>query len=96
MFPKKWTGITGVEPLKLVFADILPKSFRSKARSINPAMLVNGKKEFDRPCQYFCESSKSPIASSFFIAPKSTPPYILLCGDYKHISIPHYPIPNVQ
>ena len=98
--PKQWTGITGVEPLKLVFADTLPKILRPKARSVNPSMLTNAKKEFDRLCQYFYEPSTSPIASCLVIAPKATPPYIRLCGDYvqinKHISIPHYPIPNVQ
>ena len=94
--PKQWTGITGVEPLKLVFADTLPKILRPKARSVNPSMLTNAKKEFDRLCQYFYEPSTSPIASCLVIAPKATPPYIRLCGDYvqinKHISIPHYPM----
>ena len=98
--PTKWTGITGVEPLKLVFANTLPKIMRPKARSVNPSMLVNAKKEFDRLCQYFYEPSTSPIASCLVIAPKATSPFIRLCGDYvqinKHISIPHYPIPNVQ
>ena len=69
--PKQWTGITGVEPLKLVFADTLPKILRPKARSVNPFMLINAKKEFDRLCQYFYKPSTSPIASCLVIALKA-------------------------
>ena len=42
--PEQWTDITGVEPLKLVFADTLPKILRPIARSVNPSMLTNVKK----------------------------------------------------
>ena len=98
--PKTWTGITGITPIDLIFSDQLPLSLRPKARPVNPSLYDNAEKEFQRLKTYFYVPSDSSIASCLVIAPKSTAPFIRLCGDYvtinKYINTGHYYIPNVQ
>ena len=98
--PKHWTGITGITPIDLTFSDQLPLSLRPKARPVNPSLYDNAEKEFHRLQTYFYVPSDSSVASCLVIAPKSTAPFIRLCGDYvtinKYISTGHYYIPNVQ
>ena len=98
--PQQWTGITGIPPIDLQFSDQLPLSLRPKARPVNPSLYDNAEKEFKRLQTYFYVPSDSSIASCLVIAPKSTAPFIRLCGDYvtinKYINTGHYYIPNVQ
>ena len=98
--PTKWTGINGIEPLKLVWRDTLPLKMKPRARPINPRLWECSEKEFRRLCGYFYEASRSPWASCLVVAPKATPPYIRFCGDYvevnKHMEVGNYTIPNVK
>ena len=98
--PTEWTGINGIEPLKLVWRDSLPLKMKPKARPINPRLWECSEKEFRRLCGYFYEASRSPWASCLVVAPKATPPYIRFCGDYvevnKHMEVGNYTIPNVK
>ena len=83
--PTEWTGINGIEPLKLVWRDSLPLKMKPKARPINPRLWECSEKEFRRLCGYFYEASRSPWASCLVVAPKATPPYIRFCGDYVEV-----------
>ncbi len=99
MVPDNWRGIQHIEPLHIDTLSTLPLSLKPKARSVNPALYANAKLEFDRLKGYFYIDSVSPYASCLVIAPKKTPPYIRICGDYRvinqHIRSTHAPIPNV-
>ena len=92
-----WTGITGVGPIELQWMDSMPTRMKPAARPINPRLFKHTEKEFERLLQYMYEKSDSPIASCLVIAPKSTAPFIRICGDYgpvnKYILIGHFPIP---
>jgi hypothetical protein len=98
--PENWDGINGVEPLELNWKDTLPDKIKPPHRHINPRLWKPAKVEFDRMCTYMYENSTSFIASPLVIAPKPTPPFLRICGDYvrinKHILQPHFPIPNVK
>ena len=98
--PPEWLGITGVAPLKLQFREGLPRVHKPQARPINPRLLEDCKKEFERMCGYFYRPTVSSHASPLVTAPKATPPYVRFCGDYRWINefivTGHYPIPNVQ
>jgi hypothetical protein len=98
--PTNWTGINGIEPLKLKWRDTLPKMMKPNARPINPRLWECSEKEFHRLCGYFYRASRSPWASCLVVAPKATPPYIRFCGDYvninKELETGHYTIPNVK
>jgi hypothetical protein len=98
--PSNWTGINGIEPLKLKWLFSLPARKKPRARPINPRLYECTEKEFRRLCGYFYRSSRSPWASCLVVAPKATPPYIRFCGDYvemnKHMEIGNYTIPNVK
>jgi hypothetical protein len=98
--PDEWSGITGIDPLKLVFKDTLPVRMKPRARPINPKLWEATEKEFTRLCGYFYQKSRSPWASCLVVAPKATPPYIRFCGDYvqinKHMQCGNYTIPNVK
>ena len=61
--PEKWTGISGVPPLELVFKDTLPKRIRPKARSINPKLYANCCLEYERMLSYMWVPCNSDIAS---------------------------------
>ena len=98
--PTKWSGVIGMEPLEFNWKENMPARMMPKARTVNPKLLENAKKEFDRLCTYFYTPSNSPVASCLVIAPKATAPYIRFCGDYAtmvnhYIETGHYPIPNV-
>ena len=98
--PETWTGIRGVEPLKLTFKDTLPQRLKPKARPINPRLWEAAEKEFLRLRGYMYEKSRSPWASCLVVAPKATKPFIRFCGDYveinRHIHIGNYTIPNIR
>ena len=98
--PTDWTGIKGIEPLRVKWRDTLPLRMKPKARPINPKLWECSEKEFRRLCGYFYEPSRSPWASCLVVAPKATPPYIRFCGDYvqmnKHMEVGNYTIPNVR
>ena len=98
--PPEWLGITGVAPLKLQFREGLPRVHKPPARPINPRLLEDCKKEFERMSNYFYRQTTSPHASPLVTAPKATAPFVRFCGDYRwineYIITGHYPIPNVQ
>jgi hypothetical protein len=98
--PLDWRGINGIPPLKLTVKPGMPDSIKPRARSVNPKLFENAKKEFDRLLDYFYEKSTSPIASPLVIAPKATNPFIRFCGDYtlinKYIERNHVKIPEVM
>jgi hypothetical protein len=97
--PSKWEGITGIDPLELVWKETMVNSLKPAARFVNPKLYSTAEAEFDRLKKYLLRPSTSPIASPLVIAPKATKPFIRICGDYvainKYINIGHYPIPNV-
>ena len=84
--PKVWTGIKGMPPIKLTFADNLPTKMRPHSRMVSPKLMENAKIKFNRLKQYIYVDSDSHIASPLVIAPKATAPYIRLCGDYREIN----------
>lgn len=96
--PSSWTGIRGVEPIQLEFDASMPARMRPAMRRIPAAVLEPAKKEFDRMCGYMYQPSTSPISSPIVVAPKSTPPYVRLCGDYRavneYIKMFNFPIPD--
>ena len=95
--PDEWSGIKGIEPLRLKWKDTLPVRMKPKARPINPKLWEASEKEFHRLCGYFYGKSRSPWASCLVVAPKATPPYIRFCGDYvqlnKHMEVGNYTTP---
>ena len=97
---EEWSGIKGVEPLKLKWKDTLLERMKPKARPINLKLWEASEKEFHRLCGYFYGKSRSPWASCLVVAPKATPHYIRFCGDYvqlnKHMEVGNYTIPNVR
>jgi len=97
--PKTWTGIK-CPPLDFQINPDMPKHMKPHARPISERIYEPAKKEFDRMCTYFYVKSDSPIASPLVIAPKATPPYIRICGDYvgvnKWLYMPQHPMPNVR
>ena len=102
--PKTWSGIKGMPPIKLTFADNLPTKMRPRSRIVSPKLMANAKAEFFRMKQYIYVDSDSQIASPLVIAPKATHPFIRLCGDYREINkyikcpadaIP-YPLKKIQ
>ena len=84
--PEHWTGITGIPPIDLTFSNQLPLSLRPNARPVNPSLYNNAEKEFHRLQTYFYVPSDSSVASCLVIAPKTTTPFIRLCGDYVTIN----------
>ena len=44
--PKTWSGITGMPPIKLTFADTLPSKMRPHSRIVSPKLMANAKAEF--------------------------------------------------
>ncbi len=98
--PQTWEGIKGVEPIEFNWKEGLPESMKPPARPINPRLIENARKEFNRLLLYFYVPSDSPIASPLVVAPKATQPFLRFCGDYailvnKYIETGHYPIPHV-
>jgi hypothetical protein len=97
--PQTWDGIKGIEPIELNFDPEMPQRIKPPQRRIPAAIFEVTRKEFERMCRYFYRPSKSPISSPIVVAPKSTPPFIRICGDYKVVNrflrAFHFPIPNV-
>ncbi len=97
--PHNWRGVQGIPAVVIDVANHIHEMKKPKARPVNPKLLANVKKEFDRLNGYFYGPSTSPYASCLVVAPKKTPPYVRLCGDYremnKYILSRHSPIPNV-
>ena len=97
--PVEWTGINGIEPLRLEFKETLPQRLKPAARPIPKELMKSVREEIERLKGYFWEPSTSSITSPLVVAPKATKPFIRLCGDYriinKHIVVFNYPIPNV-
>ena len=97
--PSKWEGMK-VPPVQLIVKGELPARMSPRARPIRRELYAHAKREFERLMKYFYVESESPIASPLVIAPKTTPPYIRFCGDYRQvnelITIPQQPIPIVQ
>jgi hypothetical protein len=98
--PTTWEGIVGLGELDFPFDVNMPSRMKPKARHSNPKMWEDAEKEFTRMRGYFYEETRSPWASCLVIAPKSTKPFIRICGDYvgvnKYIPTGHYYIPNVR
>ena len=97
--PTNWEGIR-IPPIEFQWKDTLPERDNIKARPVNPKLMADAKKEFDRLSNHFYTPSNSPHASALVIAPKATKPFIRLCGDYVkknvHIVRGHFPMPNVK
>jgi hypothetical protein len=98
--PAEWKGINGFEPVSFDFKEDMPKVHRSAARPVNMRLFQDAKVEFERMCTYMYVDSDSPIASPLVVAPKTTKPFIRLCGDYKwvnqYVKAPQYYIPHVM
>ena len=97
--PANWTGIN-MHPIHLEIKSGLPDYIKARTRPVREALYQDAKKEFERMRGYFYVPSRSPIASPLVVAPKTTTPFIRLCGDYRpvntYIRIPQEPIPHVQ
>jgi phospholipid-translocating ATPase len=98
--PQNWEGINRIEPIEFQWKADMPERMIPKVRPINPNSFQNSRTEVARLQGYFLVPSQSPIASPLVIAPKSTPPYIRVCGDYvavnKYIVTGASVIPHVQ
>jgi hypothetical protein len=97
--PQNWEGIKHVPPVELTFKEGMPSRLKPKARPVNPKVFAPAKAELERLDGYFYRDSTSSIASCIVVAPKATPPYVRICGDYTpinpYIETGHYPIPIV-
>ena len=97
--PLSWEGIRGVEPVSLQFDEKMPRRIKPAARKIPAAIFAASKKEFQRMCSYFYRPSTSPISSPMVVAPKTSDPFVRICGDYrivnKFVICFHFPIPDV-
>ena len=97
--PKAWTGINGIQPIKLEFIAEAPARLKPPSRKIPAAIFEASKKEFQRLRTYFYQESTSPITSPIVVAPKATAPFVRICGDYRQVNklikVFNYPIPEV-
>ena len=97
--PQNWDGINGIPPIEIDWLEGLPPIMKPSARPVNPRLYENAKLEYERLLTYFYARCNGPHASPLVIAPKASPPYIRLCGDYvainKYIQRRHTPIPHV-
>ena len=98
--PKEWRHILGIDLLEIEFSEDMPKVLRPKIRPLNPIVKQQAEKEYRRMCTYMYEDSDSSIASPLVIAPKSTAPFVRLCGDYRvcnqYIKPNNYYIPHIM
>jgi hypothetical protein len=72
--------------VELEFKDDLPKFIKPKPRRIPPRLLEATEKEFQRMLGYFYVKCNSSVASPLVVAPKNSPPWIRICGDYRAIN----------
>jgi hypothetical protein len=97
--PSNWVGIT-MNPINLEMREGAPVHIKPAMRPIPRAVATEAKKEIDRMLGYFYRESFSPMTSPLVVAPKATPPYVRLCGDYriinKWIKSFNFPIPDVR
>jgi hypothetical protein len=84
--PQNWEGINGITPIEFNWSTSMPDRLLPRIRPVNPKIFLNAKEEFARLKQYLFSPSSSPIASNLVIAPKGSPPYIRLCGDYVQVN----------
>jgi hypothetical protein len=98
--PTAWNGIKGIELIQLEFLEKPPRRMKPPTRRVPAAIYEVTKKEFQRLLTYFYEPSNSSITSPIVIAPKSTTPFVRICGDYRLINkllkIFNFPIPDDQ
>ena len=97
--PSVWEGVRYCDPIQLEFAPDTPYSNHPPRRPVNVKLYQNVIKELQRMGCYFIEPSTSSWSSPLAIAPKPTPPFLRICGDYtqinKYIICPNRNIPNV-
>ena len=97
--PTNWEGIRGIESIDIETLPTLPSQHRPKARPISPKLWEHAARELKRLMGYMYQPSTSPIASPIVVAPKETPPFIRICGDYTWLNIfllaLNFPIPHV-
>jgi len=97
--PQSWEGITDVV-FKINWREDLPRHLKPKARPVNQKLFEHVQAEFKRLASYMYIPHDGPHASPLVVAPKATPPFIRLCGDYrevnKYIDGSHYPIPDIK
>jgi len=84
--PKQWKGIEGFDPLELEFDENMPSVHKVHAYPINPKIFEPTRLEVERLCTYMWKDSDSPVACPMVVAPKATPPYVRMCGDYRWIN----------
>lgn len=97
--PQSWDGIKGIT-FHVNWSADLPAMRKPKARPINPRLFEHVEKEFKRLASYMYVPHDGPYASPLVVAPKASPPFIRLCGDYRemnrYIDGNHFPIPDVR
>lgn len=97
--PDNWDGVNGMEPIELVWKTT-PQKQRIKARPINPKLFQHAIVELKRLMQYHLLPSDSEVMSTMVVAPKATPPFIRICGNYVtinlHLAIQYFMIPDVK
>lgn len=97
---KKWTGISGIEPIELKFREDMPKAMKPQYRMVNRKLLENAHAEFLRLKEYHLVDSVSPVCSPMVVAPKNTAPFIRIALDSRkvneYIETQHTYIPNPQ
>lgn len=97
--PRDWTGIKGVAPVRLEYKGTPPDRMKPSGRRIPAAIFEASKREFMRLLTYFYQVSTSPINSPIVVAPKTTAPFVRICGDYRQVNklikVFNYPIPEV-
>ena len=97
--PENWEGAQ-IPALSLRFAPDFPTTLHAKLIPVNPKLYANAKQEFDRLRKYHFVPSNSSRSSNLVVAPKETPPYVRLCGNYilinKYVLSSQHPIPDVK
>ena len=97
--PENWEGAR-IPALSLRFAPDFPATLHAKLIPVNPKLYVNAKQEFDRLRKYHFVPSNSSRSSNLVVAPKETPPFVRLCGNYipinKYVLSSQHPIPDVK
>ena len=94
--PSEWKGLR-VPEVDLKLKEGAPK-LQSKYRPVRPQLYAAAYEECMRLLKYFIVvTSDSEYSSPLTIAPKSTPPYLRFCGDFRLINqwleVPARPIP---
>jgi hypothetical protein len=97
---KEWVGLEGFEPLEFEFAEDVPAVHKCPFRPISQHIWQDTKNEIDGMNTYMYTDSDSAIASPMVVTPKTTAPFIQMCGDYrwinKYIKVGNYYIPHAM